>query len=132
MSPRFARLAIVLAPLAFFLPQRPVAAQAARPLRPVAAGGSEPGQILQRSDEELLREAEIGQGDADLTAFLRGLGEEQDVRDVPRLIRLLASEQFAEREEAHAKLLAKGNAALPLLRNATTDKDAEIAGRTKR
>jgi hypothetical protein len=90
-----------------------------------AAAGAAPDP-----DEQLLREANVPIDDASLLAYLRQhTGNDTDLQRLEALVRQLGSDSFAEREQASARLTALGLVALPSLRQAKTDKDAEIARR---
>jgi HEAT repeat protein len=84
------------------------------------------------SDEAMLKEAKIATDDAGLLAFLhKEAGKDDDLRKLEKLIRQLGSDDFSEREDASKRLLALRWAALPRLREALADKDAEVARRAK-
>jgi HEAT repeat protein len=84
------------------------------------------------ADEQCVRDAGIGQTDAELVAFLRRQWGEKDVKQVPRLIKQLDSDVFAEREQATEELVLMGPAALAQLQRATREGGPEVAGRAKR
>ncbi len=89
-------------------------------------------QDLPDPQEEVLREAKVGVSPKRLLEYLRkNTGKDEDLLQLDRLIRQLGSEDFGRREEASARLAAVGTAALPALRQALNDKDAEIARRAK-
>jgi HEAT repeat protein len=79
-------------------------------------------------DERLLDEAGVGSDDDDLLAFLNE-SSAVPLSGLAALVRRLGSDDFAAREEASRRLIACGPKALPYLRPAAGDKDAEIAYR---
>src|SRR4051794_6517747 len=81
-------------------------------------------------DEEMLRRAGVKTTDDGLLAFLRQhSAQDADLKDLDKLIRQLASENFEEREQASARLTALGPLALKELRRHLSDDDAETARR---
>jgi HEAT repeat protein len=83
-------------------------------------------------DEELLREAKVGTDGPGLLAFFRDrIPADEDVMHPERLVEQLASPSFAKREEASRKLIRLEGMALPLVRQAESDPDAEVARRAK-
>jgi HEAT repeat protein len=114
---RNGRLVFVLAAACFFaLCTLPAARGAEKTLDP---------------DEQLLKEAKIGTDNASLLAYLRKHSESEDLEHIDLLIRQLGSKEFAQREQAAAKLIALRLLGLPALRQAQTHPDAEIAKRAK-
>jgi HEAT repeat protein len=83
-------------------------------------------------DEELLREAKVGTDSPGLLAFFRERTPgEEDLLHPERLVRQLASPSFDKREEASRTLIRLERIALPLVRRALSDDDAEVAKRAK-
>jgi HEAT repeat protein len=83
-------------------------------------------------DEELLREAKIGTDGPGLLAFFRErTPADEDLLHPERLLQQLASPSFDKREEASRKLIRLERLALPLVRQAESDQDAEVARRAK-
>jgi HEAT repeat protein len=83
-------------------------------------------------DESLLKEAKVVTEDTSLLDFLRKrAGDDDDLRNLEKLIRQLGSGEFSEREEASKKLVALGLTVPPRLRQARADKDPEVARRAR-
>jgi HEAT repeat protein len=84
------------------------------------------------SDRRLLEKAKVAAAGPALLDFVRGHvvppARRQQVR---ALIRRLGDDSFEAREKAAADLVARGTAAIPLLRAATRDKDLEVARRAR-
>jgi HEAT repeat protein len=84
------------------------------------------------ADEELLKEAGCGADAASLLRFLRDRSrDEADPGQIPKLIRQLGSDNFADREQAAHDLVLFGGLARPRLQRAAEDPDVEIARRAK-
>jgi HEAT repeat protein len=84
------------------------------------------------ADEALVREAKLGTDGAALLAFFR----DRSLTDADRerlidLVRQLGSEDFKQREEASAALVARGPLAVPFLRQAVKSDDAEVVRRVR-
>jgi HEAT repeat protein len=86
---------------------------------------------LKPIQEKVLRDAGIPVDDAGLLAFIRAAEPPAEPQDIPRLIRKLGGEQFAERTEAAALLVRLGPKAVADLRRASTDPDPEVARRAR-
>jgi HEAT repeat protein len=92
-----------------------------------------------RADEEGLKadialvQRELGNTDGPaLMAFFRQrTPTDQDRQTMEQLIRKLGSSKYADRRNATAALIAKGPAAVPLLKAAMTDPDQEIRDRAR-
>jgi hypothetical protein len=81
-------------------------------------------------DERLLKEVGCRITDGELIAFLKERSEGPGT-GLKALVRQLGSDDFAEREDAQRRLIAYGAKALPDLRAAVNDPDAEIAYRAR-
>jgi HEAT repeat protein len=85
------------------------------------------------ADEQTLREAKVGSDGPALLEFLRQRTLASAQRDqILTLIRQLGDEDFPQREKASAALVRLGAAAVPLLRQALDDPDAEVSRRAER
>jgi HEAT repeat protein len=85
------------------------------------------------ADEQTLREAKVGSDGPALLEFLRRRTLASAQREqILALIHQLGAEEFAEREKASAALVQLGPAAVPLLRQALDDPDAEVGRRAER
>jgi HEAT repeat protein len=83
-------------------------------------------------DEQFLQENGIKTDDAGLLAFLRSKSQyDDDLLNLPRLVRQLGDPVPGKRDEAERKLTAIGLAALPALRQAAKDRDPEIVRRAR-
>jgi hypothetical protein len=82
-------------------------------------------------DEELLRRAGVGPEPVLVVKFLANHARASDPKGLEQVVRRLGSESFEEREAAGAFLLRTGGAAVPSLRRAAHDADAEIARRAR-
>lgn len=88
---------------------------------------------LDGSDEKMLMDGKVATDTAGLLAFFRSRTlSEADQQQMTQLIRQLGSDQFALREEAAQKIVSRGESALPFLRPAIRDPDAEVARRAER
>jgi hypothetical protein len=84
------------------------------------------------ADEGALKAAKQGVDGPGLLAFLRSQARSDADRDrVKALIKKLSDDAFEEREKAQAELVRLGSAAVPQLREAATDDDAEVARRAR-
>jgi HEAT repeat protein len=84
------------------------------------------------ADEQTLREAKVGGDGPALLEFLRQRTLASAQREnILALIRRLGDEDWAEREKATAALKRLGAAAVPLLRQAMDDPDAEVSRRAE-
>jgi HEAT repeat protein len=85
------------------------------------------------ADAKLLREHGIAADGPSLLEFLRKRSLSEDQREqITRLILQLGSNVFRDREAATKELIRWGPPALPALRSALEDNDAEIARRAQR
>jgi outer membrane protein assembly factor BamB len=83
-------------------------------------------------DEKLLRQAGIATTADGLVGFIRKQSPtEADRRQIDKLVRQLGSSSFEEREAAQRDLVAWGLPALPALKRAIDDPDAEIIRRAR-
>jgi HEAT repeat protein len=81
-------------------------------------------------DEKVLKGAGLGaDGPALLDFFRKRTLTEEDRKQFAALIQQLGADDFDKREEASRELIKRGTPVLPLLRQATRDKDAEISRR---
>jgi HEAT repeat protein len=95
------------------------------------AGAASPQTIA--ADEQTLRNAKLGvDGPALLEFFRQRTLANADREKILALIRQLGDDDFSVREKAFADLVALGNPAVPLLRQATSDPDAEVVRRSER
>src|SRR5438067_160351 len=84
------------------------------------------------ADELTLRTAHVATDGQSLLQFFHKLIPKEDrFEAIPPLVRLLGHESFTVREEASARLLAIGPAAVPGLRQAAADADPEIRRRAQ-
>jgi hypothetical protein len=84
-------------------------------------------------EERALKAAKVATDAAGLLEFLRRQARTgADLDKVRALVKRLGDDSFEEREKATEALIALGSAALPELRRATKDSDAEVASRAKR
>ncbi len=103
------------------------------------AGESAPAAHFQGEDEiarKIRRDAWAAwwrntDGDALLAAIRKRTLTAEDRDKIRGLLAKLGSEDFASREAASKELFALGRRSLPQLREATTDKDAEVSRRAK-
>ncbi len=95
----------------------------------VAGRAAEPDPLLAQ-DEQLLRDAHVSpEGPALLTFFReRTLTAAQQAR-LGEMVKKLGDDEFDVREKASADLVKAGRLALPLLRPALRNRDAEVARR---
>jgi hypothetical protein len=85
------------------------------------------------ADEQTLRTAKLGVDGPALLEFFRQRTLANADRDkILALIRQLGDDDFSVREKALADLVAMGNPAVPLLRQAASDPDAEVVRRSER
>jgi hypothetical protein len=85
------------------------------------------------AEERALKAANVVTDAAGLLAFLRTqVRKEDDLEKVRALIKRLGDDSFEEREKATKELIALGSPALPELRKAAKDGDAEVATRARR
>jgi hypothetical protein len=90
------------------------------------------GDEEDRADEALLRESGIGSDGASLVAFFRGRSlSGDDHQRLAGLIRDLGDDVFARRERASAALLRWGPLAVPFLKKALVNPDAEVIRRAR-
>jgi hypothetical protein len=88
---------------------------------------------LAAAEERALKDAKVATDTAGLLEFLRRQARREADRDkVKRLIKQLGDDDFEVREKATQELIQLGAAALPELRQATKDADAEVATRARR
>src|SRR5438034_540461 len=87
-----------------------------------------PGGMGDDPDEAILKAAGVPSDGPGLAALFRRMAV-GEVPDVHQLVRRLGSPEFAEREEATRAITAVGRAALPALKEARHEPDAEIARR---
>jgi HEAT repeat protein len=81
-------------------------------------------------DEKVVKGAGLGaEGPALLEFFRKRTLTDDDRKQFADLIKQLGDEDFAKREEASRELIKRGSPVLPLLRQATRDKDPEISRR---
>ncbi len=114
MPARRAGLFAVVIPLTFLSPGRAADAE------DVAA------------DERLVKEAGVEPSAAGLLAYFRERTlTETDVKHLEGLVRRLGDEDFTVREKASRELRRRGASAVPFLRKAQRDADAEVARRAK-
>jgi hypothetical protein len=98
-----------------------------RPPLPAPAAGEEIS-----ADEALLRECHVGTDGPALLAFFRERTlTEADRQRLADLVRQLGSDEFAQRENASAALIARGPLAVPFLRPAAASTDAEVVRRAR-
>jgi hypothetical protein len=85
------------------------------------------------ADEYILRGANLGaDGPALLHLFRQQTLTSADREKMAQLVRQLGAKSFRTREKASSDLVALGAAAVPLLRKAAADTDAEVARRAER
>jgi hypothetical protein len=85
------------------------------------------------TEEAALKAAKVGTDGAALLEFLRGqVRGEADLAKVKGLVKQLGDDDFEVREKATAELIRLGAVALPELRKAAKDADAEVATRATR
>jgi hypothetical protein len=85
------------------------------------------------ADEHILRGANLGvDGPALLHLFRQQTLTPADREKMVHLVRQLGARSFRTREKASSDLVALGAAAVPLLRKAAADTDAEVARRAER
>jgi hypothetical protein len=90
--------------------------------------GAEPDLAAQ--DEQVLRAANVGtDGPALVEFFRKRVGTEAARARARELVKLLGDDSFDVREKASADLVALGRVAMPALREALKDRDAEVARR---
>jgi hypothetical protein len=108
---------------------RPVAATLVALAVALAARAAEPDPLLAQ-DEQMLRDARVStEGPALLTFFReRTLTEAQQAR-LTDLVKKLGDDDFDVREKSSADLVKAGRLAVPFLRPAARDRDAEVARR---
>jgi hypothetical protein len=95
------------------------------------AGAAEPDKVA--ADEHTLRTAHLAADGPALLEFFRQRTLANADRDkILSLIRRLGDDDFAVREKAGAELVVLGNPAVPLLRQAVNDPDAEVVHRAER
>jgi hypothetical protein len=95
------------------------------------AGAAGPQTVA--ADEQTLRTAKLGvDGPALLVFFRQRTLANADREKILALIRQLGDDDFSVRERAFADLVATGNPAVPLLRQASSDPDAEVVRRSER
>ncbi len=83
-------------------------------------------------DLKVLKEANVGSDGPALLTFLRSqIHAEADRKAIYELLKQLADETFEVREKATTQLIALGSVAVPFLREASKDDDAEVARRAK-
>jgi HEAT repeat protein len=100
-----------------------------------AAGAARAAEADEQAaaDERLLREARVAVTDGALLEFLRQRSLTDDDRaKLDAIVRRLGSAVYEERERASAALAARGSPALPFLRRALNDADAEVRRRARR
>ncbi|HZT82601.1 MAG TPA: HEAT repeat domain-containing protein, partial [Gemmataceae bacterium] len=96
------------------------------------AGRAAPPAEETAADEKLLKEAKVATDGPGLLAFLRKrVPDDEGRQKVAALVRRLGSDDFPAREEATKALVAVGPPALPLLRQALNDPDAEVKRRAR-
>src|SRR5262249_18835755 len=84
-------------------------------------------------DERTLREAGINTDGPGLLAFFRkNTTSDADMASLEALIKDLGADRFRVREKATARLIAIGERAVPLLRDAEKSRDPEVAYRARR
>jgi hypothetical protein len=85
------------------------------------------------AEERALKAAKVATDPAGLLEFLRSqVRKDADVEKVRALVKRLGDDSFDEREKATKELIALGSPALPELRRAAKDGDAEVAMRARR
>jgi HEAT repeat protein len=95
------------------------------------AGAASPAAVA--ADEQTLRTAKLGvDGPALLDFFRQRTLANADRDKILALIRQLGDDDFGVREKAFTHLVALGNPAVPLLRQAIADADAEVVHRAER
>ncbi len=103
-----------------------LALAALRPAAPCHAAENE----ANAADERVVKEAGINPDAAGLLAYFRErTPTAEDDKRLRALVRQLGDEQFAVREKATKELVRRGLPAVPLLRQAQRDPDAEVARR---
>jgi hypothetical protein len=99
----------------------------------LAGGGRAGGAPAPGPDEEILKKAGVKADDESLLDFLRKRTlPEEDRPAVLKLVGLLGSDVFSEREDASADLVARGPAVGEILRAALASQDPEVARRAER
>jgi hypothetical protein len=85
------------------------------------------------AEESTLKAAKVSTSAAGLLEFLRGqVRTDADLEKVRNFVKLLADDSFDIREKATEDLINLGSVALPELRKAAKDTDAEVATRARR
>jgi hypothetical protein len=85
-----------------------------------------------RIEEQILKAGNVGTDDSALLDFLRKQTLSEEARKkITDLIRRLGDASFRARQQAKEELIAQGNTAAPLLKQALKDPDPEIAGLAK-
>jgi hypothetical protein len=85
------------------------------------------------SEERALKAAKVATDAAGLLEFLRGrVRADADLEKLRALVKRLGDDSFEVREKATQDLIALGSPALPELRRASKDEDAEVAARARR
>jgi HEAT repeat protein len=98
----------------------------------LATAAEPPADETAPADERLLKDAGVAaEGPALLDFFRKRTLTAADRADLDRLIRQLGSDNFDEREAASKRLPEYGTTALPALRTAANDADAERARRAR-
>jgi hypothetical protein len=98
----------------------------------VPARGAAPGDIWRGPEVELFRKATLPSDDRSLLALLRQRSPRpEDLVQARKLVALLGSENFQERERASEQLRDLGPIALPVLKANVKHRDVEVARRVR-